>query len=158
LARSFQFRLEAVRRVRRESERVQQRILAQALRELLELDREDLQVQREIGRIREEVKAVSQQPELDVLRLRQWELYRGRLAGNLEKIEAKRKDANGRVDVERGKLLEAVKKRRAIDRLFEKQWSRHQDEMRREERRMTDELANVGFLGRQSEATRGIGA
>lgn len=158
MARGFQFRLEAVKRVRREAERARQRILAQALRERLELDREGLRVQREIGRVREEIKAVSQESELDVMRLRQWELYRGRLAGNLEEIQAKRNDVDDRVNVERGQLLEAVKKRKAIDRLFEKQWSRHQDELRRGERRMTDEFANVGYLGRQQEATRGIGA
>lgn len=147
-----------VRRVRREEERARQRKLAQTLRDLLIWDDEFLRVQQEIDRASEEIKIMVRQAELDVLRLRQWELFRGRLKDNLEEIRGKKAELNRRLTTERGELLEAVKKRKALDRLYEKQWSRYQDELRREERTMTDEMANVEFLRLQAEAMQEIEA
>ncbi len=74
----------------------------------------------------------------------------------LEVTETELVDRNRELDEERSKLAEASKQLKVIEKLREKQWRRHQLEVKREEQSASDESALQMFSRRMSESQREV--
>ncbi len=88
---------------------------------------------------------------LDLDELRRRQLYQHGLERALDLLEQERTKRHQQLTFERGKLVETMKHRKAIDKLREKRWTAHVEQLRREEQKATDETAGTGSRRLQVE-------
>ncbi len=146
MAKRFTFRFDTMLKVRRQREDQHKRVVAGRLRQITQVHEQigaiDRQIQDEIGAVRagQEAGTIDIQ---QVMRHRSWlsHLHRGSLEaeGRLRFLEA-------RLAQERAVLTEAVKQRRILDKLKERQWRRYRQEEDRRETRESDELTTVRYV------------
>lgn len=145
MAKTFRFRLETVQRLRMEARDRQQRAVADAASvcEGTEKVRRALDV-----RLRENVEQMRLSRThgvLDVALMRAAHLHSGWLSRRMAEVDLELKDRRTRLAIERKKLTEAMAKLKAIEKLRERQWRRHQLETDREEQAVLDETAIRNF-------------
>jgi len=154
MAKRFVFRLETLLKLRRQREDRQKRVVAERLRQITRVQHEIGTLERQIGDQIQAMRAEATGASLDVphlARSRHWlsHLQRGRLEaeGHLRLLEA-------RLAQERAVLTNAVKDRRVLEKLRERQEQRHRRELDRIEMLASDESNTVRFLldRRESEA------
>lgn len=141
MARRFQFRLAAVLKVRRHRLDEARRVVA---------DR-----QRHIARIREQIHAcqdgivgaLGQSREVqsastpDIVTLRRCRSYVGAMEQAIAAAQVRMAREEEQLRQEQGRLAQANKEVKIIEKLRERQWSRHQEEHQREERIENDEIS-----------------
>lgn len=152
MARRFRFRLDTVERLRRQVRDVQQRVVVGAVQAVARVDTRKTGWNNDLLGILESGREVRAPGTMDVNSLRLHQLYRGWLHKMLDVTETELMDRTRELEEERSKLGEASKQLKVIEKLREKQWRRHQLEVRREEQSASDESALQMFLRRMSDS------
>lgn len=148
----FRFRLEAVRKVRRQAQDAQQRAVAGILREI---GQTEAGVRRLTEELRAEVGATRSAQSiqrLDLARIRGHQFHQTWLQGRVLEAQTELTQQRARLEQERAKLTEAARRLKVIEKLRERQWERFCIEERRAEQRESDEVANQLHL-RHAAAT-----
>jgi len=154
MARRFVFRLDTLLKLRRQRENEQKRVVAERLRQIARVTDEISMLDRQIGDQVQAMRVQATGASLDVPQLarsRHWlsHLQRGRLEaeGHLRLLEA-------RLAQDRAVLAGAVKDRRVLEKLRERQQEKHRRELERIEVLASDEANTVRFLlDRRDEET-----
>ncbi len=146
MAKRFVFRLETLLKLRRQREDKQKRVVAEWLRQISRVQREirslEEQIADQVGAMRDCIG----HGRIDVpwiARNRHWlsHLQRGRLEaeGHLRLLEA-------RLAQERVVLVHAMKEKRVLEKLRERQEDRYRKELDRQEVLVADELSTVRYM------------
>lgn len=154
MARRFRFRLETVRRLRKQTMDAQRRVVAVAVRAVtLVEERIAVLTRRRFGAVGQSRDAMRSHC-LDLVSLRGQQVYRAwldhEIAKSNESLAGKRVD----LEVERAKLAETSKELKVIEKLRERQWKRFCVEIAREQQAANDEAALQMYLRRQREQRR----
>jgi len=156
MARRFEFRLEAVRTVRRQTRDTQRRVVGEAARAVAGARERIARLNRYLDGAADEVRALQQPGRLDMGALKGHQLHCNSLNRAIEHttadLAAKREELTRR----QAELDEAAKRLKVIEKLRDKQWARHRVEVAREEQQRTDEAALEMFRRRKAVET-GIG-
>ena len=146
MARRFRFRFETMLKIRRQREDEQKRVVAEKVRQMTQTREQIEALARQIQEETDAIRVSQATGAIDiqqVMRHRHWigHLHKGVLdaQGRLRFLEA-------RLAQERAVLTEAVKQRRILEKLKERQWQRHRDQEQRTETRESDELATVRYV------------
>ena len=158
MARGFRFRLEVVRRLRKQAQDAQRRVVAGAVRSVAEAQNRLTELAGElrstVGRTRETQRA----RRIDVVSLQRHQLYRGWLYRR--RMEAREELGRRHVELDRQRenLAEATKQLKVIEKLREKQKMRYDLRVERQERAAYDEAALQTHRRRYAGPIRGIRA
>lgn len=149
MAAKFVFKLEAVRGLRQRAEDEQKRVVARKNCEVMAVEDDIRQCGDRIERQRDGIRAAQQVAavlDMDALRAGQVHLaYLGR------KVAAARQQAQElgvELERERVALAAAAAQRKALDKLRQRQWARHQARLRRLQQAEDDENAAQRFIRR----------
>lgn len=146
MAKRFTFRFDTMLKIRRQREDEHKRVVADRIRQITQVQAQmasiDRQIRDETGaiRMRQEPGTIDIQ---QVLRRRHW---LSRLHKSALEAEARRRFLEARLAQERAALAQAVKQRRILDKLKERQWLKYLSELQRRETRQSDELATVRYV------------
>lgn len=156
MAGRFRFRLEAVRRVRKQALDAQRRVVADAVQAVQE-------VENRMGRLTEELDLTMDRSrdarrlyDLDISALRSHQVYRGCIHRRLLESATELVTRRATLDVERSKLAETTKGLKAIEKLRERELASHFKALAREEQAAYDETA-AGLYMRALGASRAGG-
>ncbi len=146
MAKRFVFRLETVRRVRKQAEDAQKRVVAEHTRRLT--DERDRTRRLSAGLIaqRRDARTDHDARRLDLVALRCRYFYMARLEREILESRRQVEQLEKVLEQERKKLGELAARRKAIDKLRDKQWSRHQTAMKRAEQAEDDEIAAQKYV------------
>jgi flagellar FliJ protein len=149
----FAFKLEPLLAHRRHIEDDRQRALAQLLREKLILE---TQIRNHQHTISDDKRSMSDAlvGQVNVDRIRQHAAHSGQVAVRLQQIAYRLLHLNRTITDARNSLLEAVKQRKAVELLREKQFKRWKQEQDRREARELDEIGTQMFMRRRAERAR----
>jgi flagellar FliJ protein len=146
MAKRFRFRFETMLKIRRQREDEHKRIVADRIRQIQEVCHQMASLEMQI---REELRAIrsGQEPGRiqmqHVIRHRHWlgRLHKAALdgQGRLQCLEAQ-------LSQERVALSEAVKQRRILEKLKERQWRQHREQQERVEVRSADDVAGTRYV------------
>ncbi|MBU0717083.1 MAG: flagellar export protein FliJ [Planctomycetes bacterium] len=148
MAGRFRFRLEVVRRIRRQAQEVQRRVVAESIRAAAVAEERINQLTQDLRHTVDLTREAHGTRTLDLVPLRRHQYYSGWLQRRI--LESDRELAERRADVdrERARLAEATKKLKVVEKLREKQWSRYMKDVQREEQAALDEVGAQGYLRR----------
>ena len=150
MAGRFRFRLDVVERLRRQAQDARRRVVADALRAVKRVEARIDQLTRQLGDTMDRARGTQGAARIDLVSLRGHQIYRGYLHRRLLQSTAELSQRQRELQTERGKLAEASKRLKVIEKLRERHWNRYVTALRREEQAATDEVAVQGFLrGRQ---------
>jgi flagellar export protein FliJ len=155
MARKFEFRLEAVERVRRRARDAQRRAVARSLGELNAVDAVIAGYQHELGLTLDLARACQAAVHLPMAQLRDQHLYRGWLRRRIDDTGEERKRRLGALRAAQAALAEASKQLRVIEQLRERQWAAHAAALAKAEQLAVDEAALQGHRRATTEATSG---
>ena len=144
----FRFRLEAVRKVRRQAQDAQQRVVAGVLREIRQTEAGVRQLTEELRAEVGATRAAQSIQRLDLPRIRGHQFRQTWLQGRVLDAQTELGRLQTRLEQERAKLAEAARRLKVIEKLRERQWERFCIEERRAEQRENDEVANQLHLRR----------
>ena len=141
MARGFRFRLEVVRRIRKQAQDAHRREVADAIRSVSAAEDQIAELD---GRLRTTVnhtRDTQQARRLDMVSLQRHHLYRGWL--HRRRVEAREElgRRQAELDRRREKLAEATKQLKVIEKLREKQQNRYDLLIERQEQAAYDEAA-----------------
>lgn len=145
----FRFRLEVVRRVRRQAQDEQRRVVADVVQAVAAAEQRVAGMTQALAETIEHKRGVQQAARLDVASLRGHQFYKGWLQRRI--LESHAELSRRRVDLDRARarLGEVTRQLKVIEKLREKQWVRHQAAVMREEQAAFDELALQAHLRRE---------
>jgi|GEM_PF-824717 len=146
VVKRFVFRLETVRRLRKQAEDAQKRVVAEHTRRLT---REQQRIQRlraGLDAQRRAARADHGVALLDLASFRCRYFYMARLDREVMESRQRAGKMSRALDQERKKLGELSARRKVIDRLRDKQWMRHRIAVRRAEQAEDDENATQKYI------------
>ena len=149
MAPRFQFRLETVRKLRAQARDQQHRVVADAMHQLSRIEERISLITKELRNSVEHTRLDRSSKNLDVLSLRENQLYRGWLHRKIMEADAELVQSKVALDLKRVKLQEASKQFKVIEKLRERRWDRFQTRQQREERMLNDEAALQLYERRQ---------
>ena len=146
MAKRFRFRFGTMLKIRKQREDEQKRVVAERLRQIAQVrdQREALQRQ-----IRDEIDAIrtgQDRGAIDIQQVMRHRHWLGHLHKGVLEAEARQRFLEARLSQERAVLAEAVKQRRILEKLRERQWLRYQKEEERRDVRESDELSTVRYV------------
>ena len=146
MAKKFRFRLEAVRKVRAQERDVHRRAVADAVRAASRVEARLAQLSDELRATLNLQRGARRMVLADVVVLRGQQTYRNelhrRIGEALQELTQRRRD----VDARRAELAEVSKRVKVIEKLRDKQWTRHRVEVQREAQMDSDETAVQRYL------------
>jgi flagellar FliJ protein len=140
----YSFRLEALLKHRKHQEEILQRELALARRQML-AEQKILHAQKASLRQHQSELQLRQQQGRRVSEILLVVDYLGKLTRDLDKQQKRVAAAEQAFQKSRRDLIEAVKKRKILEKLKERQWERHEQGLRKKERDAMDEVATTRF-------------
>jgi flagellar FliJ protein len=140
----YSFRLEALLKHRKHQEEILQRELALARRQML-AEQKILHAQKASFRQHQSELQLRQQQGRRVSEILLVVDYLGKLTRDLDKQQKRVAAAEQAFQKSRRDLIEAVKKRKILEKLKERQWERHEQGLRKKERDAMDEVATTRF-------------
>ncbi len=146
MAGRFRFRLEAVRRVRKQTQDTQRRVVADAARAVQEVGKRMGRLTEELDLTMDRSRDARQPNDLDISALRNHQVYRGCLHRRLMESATEIVKRRATLDVERSKLAETTKRLKAIEKLRERKLASHVKALHREELAGQDETAAGLYL------------
>jgi hypothetical protein len=144
--------LDAVERLRRSARDAQQRVVAEATRAVAAARSRETSWINDLQGSFSGSRMVQSAARIDMSCLLTYQLHRGWLRGTVESAGAEVLEKLHKFEEERTKLAEASKHLKVIEKLRERQWQRHVQEIKREEQVANDEAAVHMFL-RDARAT-----
>ena len=151
MAGRFRFRLEVVRRIRRQAQDAQRRVVADAIRAVGTVEQRIDRLTQTLGNTVEQARDAQQARRLDLMSLRGHQFYRGWLHRRILESHAELSQRRAELVRERTRLGEVTKQLKVIEKLREKHWTRYLKEIRREEQAAFDESALQTYLRRRRE-------
>ncbi len=148
MAQQFRFRLEAVQKLREQTRDRQRRVVAEAVQQVVRMEEHTAQLNRELRNSMEDALGDRSVTQIDMLALRENQLYRGWLHRKILEAEIDLSQRNQTVDQERKKLGESSKQLKVIEKLRDRQWQRYQINLQRSEQLMYDEAALQMYVRR----------
>jgi flagellar export protein FliJ len=149
LAGRFEFRLEAVLRVRRLERDRERRHVAEQQRKVQSLKEAIQQLGLEMRLNVEEARVSQDRADLDLSSVRAHRYVDARLHRQVLETQAALDEAEEELARRRAALAEASSRCKAIEKLRERQEARHKLELRRTEQAETDEQAGQQYVRRQ---------
>ncbi len=146
MARRFRFRLDVVERVRRSLRDAQQRVVAEAARAVAAARNRETSWTNDLQGSFAGSRMIQSSARIDMTCLLTYQLHRGWLRRTIESAGAEVLEKLHKFEEERTKLAEASKHLKVIEKLRERQWQRHVQEIKREEQAVNDEAAVHMFL------------
>jgi flagellar FliJ protein len=146
MAKRFTFRLDTLLKIRQQREDEQKRVVAERLRQIGQV-RDQLDALQ--NQIRDETDAIRSGQAGGVIDIQQVMRHRswlGHLHCGVLEAEARERFLEARLAQERVVLAEAVKQRRILAKLKERQFERYQRDEQKRETRESDELATVRYV------------
>jgi len=144
----FEFKLEPLLRHRRRLEDQAQRELAKLLRQKMIFEQQLRSMQQTITDDKRTM-AASLVGHVDVERIRNHGSHVNQVTLRARQIAARMVGLLRQIDQGRAKLIEAMKQRKAIDLLRQRQFDKWQRDLDRRENAMLDELATQAYARRQ---------
>ncbi|MEK6797734.1 MAG: flagellar FliJ family protein [Planctomycetota bacterium] len=141
MAKRFRFRLEFVRKLREQARDVQRRRVADSARTVTATEQAVARLQAARSRNAEATREAQSAGLLDVASLRCQYRFHGWLMRKQEEFGETLQTQRTELDGERCRLGEVTAKLRVIEKLKERQWRGHLDQLRREEQAVDDEVA-----------------
>ena len=148
MAQQFRFRLEAVQKLREQTRDRQRRVVAEAVQQVVRMEEHTAQLNRELRNSMEDALSDRSVTQIDMLAMRENQLYRGWLHRKILEVEIELAQRNQTVDQERKKLGESSKQLKVIEKLRDRQWQRYQLSLQRSDQLMYDEAALQMFVRR----------
>ena len=146
MAKRFTFRLGTVLRLRKMAEDDCRRRVAARLREIARVEsdirRLEEQFEWEVGRSRDD----QRDPHMDVMTVRRRRSYMGHLQRRTRVCEQQMRTLQQKLEEDRSTLALASKRVKALEKLRDRQWTRHIEAQRRAERVEEDEIGQQLFL------------
>lgn len=146
MARRFRFRFATMLKIRRQREDEQKRIVAERLRQIGQTrDHRDVLLRQ----IREEADAIRQSQacgSIDIQQVMRHRHWLGHLHRGVLEAESRLRFLEARLAQERAVLAEAVKQRKILEKLRDRQWQRHARAEGVREMKEGDELATVRYV------------
>lgn len=145
----FEFQLEPLLKHRQMIEDEAQRALAMGMRERMILENE---LRRHQETIRDDKQLMGQAlvGRVDVPRIRTHAIHVAQVAVRAQQIGFRMVELNRRIEKARVELVEAMKQRKAVELLKDKQFKRWKHEQDRRETAQLDELATQGYVRRMN--------
>ena len=156
MAGRFRFRLEAVRRVRKQTQDTQRRVVAGAVQAVQEVENRMGRLTEELDLTMDRSRDARRPRDLDISALRSHQVYRGCIHRRLLESATEIVKRRATLDVERSKLAETTKRLKAIEKLRERKLASHVKALEREEQAGHDETA-AGLYLRSLAASRAGG-
>jgi len=155
MAKRFRFRFDTMLKIRQQREDQHKRIVADRLRQIA---RGRGQIEAIEGQIRDELDAIRVGQGAGTIDIQQVMRHRHWL-GHLHKAsleaEARLRTLEARLSQERAQLAEAVKQRRILEKLKERQHERHRAEEERRETRESDDMTTIRYVFEQLQPVPG---
>ena len=146
MAKRFKFRFATMLKIRRQREDEQKRVVAERLRQITQTRDHRLVLQRQI---RDEVDAIRDSQargSIDIQQVMRHRHWLGHLHKGVLEADARVRFLEARLAQERVVLAEAMKQRKILEKLEERQWQRHLHEEQVRETKENDELATVRYV------------
>ncbi len=141
MAKRFRFRLETVQKMRERERDVQRRALAERLRAIDAVQQRIATLNRGLTDDTERLRKARPVGPMDVSCIRLHLIHRGWLHHSVRAAHEEMTQRQTEVGKERGRLADASKRLRVIEKLRERQWARHRAAAAREEQASMDEAA-----------------
>lgn len=149
----FRFRLEVVQRVRKQAMDARRRDVALAIRSIRDVDSMIDETNEQLRQAVDSQRDSRRLGRIDTQSLAQQQLHRVYLDRRLAELHVERQRREAVLEQERSKLSEATKSLRVIEKLRERQWTRFQENVRRREQAVSDEMAVQRYLRISREAS-----
>lgn len=146
MAGRFRFRLEAVRRVRKQTQDTQRRVVAGAVQAVQEVENRMGRLTEELDLTMDRSRDARRPRDLDISALRSHQVYRGCIHRRLLESATEIVKRRATLDVERSKLAETTKRLKAIEKLRERKLASHVKAIARAEQAGQDETATGMYL------------
>ena len=150
MAKRFQFRLEAVLKVRRQRRDHCRRLFAEQLRHVQQQERRLVDLHEQVRTESRARRSDALQAELDMSLLRSRQYYVGHLQRTIEGQEVELEGLQRELEERRETLVGASRELKVIEKLRERQWERHGKAASRRETIEADE-SSVDLFRRYSE-------
>lgn len=141
MAGRFRFRLEVVRRVRKQAQDAQRRVVADAVQSVKNLESRIGRLTSDLHRTMDRTRDARRPRQLDLPSLRRHQVYRGCIHGWLLESATELAECQAALDGQRSKLAETTKRLKAIEKLRERKWASHVQALGRAEQAGYDEMA-----------------
>jgi len=158
MAVKFRFRLDAVRKLRQMEQDVRRRAVAEAVQALARVEARIARLSQELKQTLAQRRDAQQAPRLDLTCLRGHQFYQGWLQRRILESDVEMGERRKSLQEERARLADASKRLKVIEKLRERQWNRHQEELRREDQAEQDEVAAQTSLRRPPDGLIHVGA
>jgi flagellar protein FliJ len=146
MAKRFTFRFATMLKIRQQREDEQKRLVADRLRQIAQVRDHRRTLQRQIE---DEVNAIRDSQvrgSIDIQQVMRHRHWLGHLHKGVLEADARVRFLEARLAQERAVLAEAVKQRKILEKLKERQWERHLHEEEIREMKESDELATVRYV------------
>lgn len=141
MAAMFRFRLETVLKVRKQEQETHRRAVAEAVRAVGQAEERISRLSQELRSTFEQRREAQQAACIDVSSLRGHQIYQGWLQRRILESGVELGERERLLAEQRARLADASKRLKVIEKLRERQWTKHQVKLRREEQAGQDETA-----------------
>jgi len=148
--KKFEFRFEAVSKVRRIEMERQARVMAEAQMKVKEIESQILSIQNFQGAEVKRLQSVTSLGHFTEQMMMLSDSFRGDLKKQLNFKRHELRDWENKVREERAKLVEKEKRRQVIEKLREKDLENYKEEWRKDETKRMDEVASQLLVRRHS--------
>jgi flagellar FliJ protein len=146
MAKVFRFRFETMLKIRRQREDERKRVVADRLHQIAQVRKQMHSVDRQIAEEIDAIRNCQIEGTIDLqqtVRHRNWLTQLRRAALD---AQSRLQFHETRLAQDRAALAEATKQRRILEKLKERQWSRHETGVRKAETREADDAATVRYV------------
>lgn len=151
MAKRFIFRFDTMLRIRRQREDQHQRIVADRLRQITRARGQIGAITRQIHEELDAIRVGQDTGTIDIQQVMRHRHWLGHLHKASLEAQARLRTFEARLAQERAQLAEAVKQRRILEKLKERQYDRHRTEEERRETREGDDLTTIRYVFQQRQ-------
>jgi flagellar FliJ protein len=146
MARRFQFRFETLLKIRQQDEDRHKRIVAERLRQITAVRERLESLHRQIGDEEQAIREGGSPGMIDMQQIVRHRHWLGHLHKGVLESESALRALEARLAQDRAALAEAVKRRRVLDKLKERQHEHHRAAEERQEVNAADDLTTVRYV------------
>jgi flagellar protein FliJ len=146
MAKRFKFRFGTMLKIRKQREDEQKRVVASRLRQIAQVRDQGQALRQQIQDEIDAIRGSQARGAIDIQQVMRHRHWLGHLHKGVLEADARTRFLEARLAQERAVLAEAVKQRRILEKLRERQWLRYQTEEERREIRESDELSTVRYV------------
>jgi len=156
MAAKFRFRLETVLKLRKQEQETHRRAVAEAIHAVGLAEERVSRLSQELRSTFEQRREAQQAACIDVSTLRGHQIYQGWLQRRILESGVEWDERQRMLAEQRSRLADASKRLKVIEKLRERQWTKHQAKQRREEQAGQDEIAAQSHIRALRNAGRRV--